>query len=193
MVLIFLRKPSRAVIQRFLDQQARLPHSYADVGATRGLPPPGYVTDHNRIRLGSGPAVFERAKVAVRSWQMFRTGWVELSWPDTPIEVGATVGVLGRALGLLYLGASRIVYRLEQTGPVETFGFAYGTLPDHPLRGEERFMVEWRHKDDSVWYDVLAFSRPSSFLLWLGRPVLRRFQRYFAADSLRAMVRASSE
>lgn len=187
--MIFLRKPSRAVLQRVLDEQAGLPHSYPDVGVTRGSAPPGYVTDHHRVRLGNGAAVFERAKDLVLSWHMFRTGWVELCWPDAPVEEGTTVGVLGRALGLWHLGACRIVYRVERMGPLETFGFAYGTLPGHPLRGEERFMVEWRHEDDSVWYDVLAYSRPGSLLLRMGWPVLRRFQRRFAADSLRAMAR----
>ncbi len=187
--MIFLRKPTPGVIQRFLEQQRGLPHSYPDVGATRGSPPPGYVVDHYRVQLGSGALDFERARAAVRSWQMFRTGWVELSWPDTPIEEGATVGVLGRGLGLWFLAACRIVYRLEEEGPIEKFGFAYGTLPDHPLRGEERFMVEWRHEDDSVWYDVLAFSRPRAFLR-LARPLLRCCQRRFAAHSKAAMLRA---
>jgi alpha-ketoglutarate-dependent taurine dioxygenase len=47
---------------------------------------------------------------------------------------------------------------LEQ--PVRRFAFAYGTLAEHAESGEERFQVEWR-EDDSVWYDILAFSRPN--------------------------------
>jgi uncharacterized protein (UPF0548 family) len=55
--------------------------------------------------------------------------------------------------------------------------------------GEERFSIEW-HSDDAVWYDLLAFSRPGHWLIWLGYPCARRLQRRFALASLAAMVRA---
>jgi uncharacterized protein (UPF0548 family) len=37
------------------------------------------------------------------------------------------------------------------------------------LAGEERFTVEWRCQDDSLWYDLLAFSLPRHPLARLGR------------------------
>ena len=73
---------------------------------------------------------------------------------------------------------------------MERFGFAYGTLPGHAERGEERFLVEWSHEDDSVFYDVLAFSRPNHLLAWLGYPFARILQRRFARDSKEAMKEA---
>jgi uncharacterized protein (UPF0548 family) len=30
---------------------------------------------------------------------------------------------------------------------------------------EERFLIEWDHADDSVWYGILASSRPRNVLL----------------------------
>ena len=75
--------------------------------------------------------------------------------------------------------------------PVKRFGFAYGTLRDHAERGEERFMIEWQGSDDSVWYDILAFSQPN-LLAKLGYPLTRRLQKRFARDSLAAMVKALS-
>jgi uncharacterized protein (UPF0548 family) len=80
------------------------------------------------------------------------------------------------------------VYVLDETSPVRCVGFAYGTLPGHAARGEERFSIEW-HSDDTVWYDLLAFSRPGHWLIWLGYPCVRRLQRRFALASLAAMVR----
>ena len=75
-----------------------------------------------------------------------------------------------------------------------TFGFAYGTLPAHPERGEERFLVEWNRADDSVWYDLLAFSRPGHWLARLGYPYARyeqaRFRR-LSGLAMQAAVRAS--
>jgi uncharacterized protein (UPF0548 family) len=52
--------------------------------------------------------------------------------------------------------------------------------------------VEWRREDDSVFYDLYAFSRPNHFLAKLGYPLARRLQRRFARDSLQAMVRATN-
>ena len=63
-------------------------------------------------------------------------------------------------------------------------------LPDHVERGEERFTIEWQ-ADDSVWYDILAFSRPQHLIAKLAFPYVRRLQKRFAMDSLNAMLTAS--
>ena len=41
------------------------------------------------------------------------------------------------------MNAGRVVYLVDEDGPVPRFGFAYGTLPGHAESGEERFLVEW--------------------------------------------------
>ena len=87
---------------------------------------------------------------------MFNLGWVQLCWPSTPIAVGATVGVLVHVLRLWSLNACRVVYTLDEEGEVKLFGFAYGTLPDHAERGEERFSIQWERRNDSVWYDLTS-------------------------------------
>lgn len=110
--------------------------------------------------------------------------------PDTPIETGKTVAVLARVFGLWTLNACRIVYVVDEAGSVTKFGFAYGTLPEHAESGEERFTIEWNQQDDSVWYDILAFSRPNQLLVWLGYLVVRRLQERFRRDSTAVMVRA---
>lgn len=195
-MLIFLRKPSDPAIDAHLARFRSEPFSYAEVGASRGLPPPGYTVDNNRVRLGEGEGAFERAKEAVRRWEMFRLGWGEICWPDAPIEAGTVVGVLMRPLGVWSLNGCRIVYTVDEaegSGEIaRRFGFAYGTLPDHGARGEERFTVELR-RDGSVWYDILALSRPNGLLPSIGKPALRLLQRRFAADSLRAMRLALAE
>ena len=75
---------------------------------------------------------------------------------------------MARAIGVWWLSACKIVYVINESGPITRFGFAYGTLPDHAGTGEERFLIEWTHADNSVWYDILAFSRPNHFLARLG-------------------------
>ena len=178
-------------MRRFLGEQAELPFSYAAVGATADTPPPGFVVDRTRVKLGTGTAVFQAAKAALQRWEHFRLGWVE-AWPsDTAIKPGEVVVVAGWAIGLWWLNSCRIVYVVDESGPIKKFGFAYGTLPGHVESGEERFLVEWHQADDAVWYDILAFSRPNHFLTRIGYPAVRRLQKQFARDSAAAMVRAA--
>lgn len=60
-------------------------------------------------------------------------------------------------------------------------------LPDHVESGEERFTVEWTRDDDSVSYEIVAFSRPNHFLTRFAYPMTRRLQKRFARDSVAAM------
>jgi uncharacterized protein (UPF0548 family) len=55
------------------------------------------------------------------------------------------------------------------------YGFAYGTLPGHPERGEEAFHVV-RTGDGEVSFEVVAFSRPADRLARLGSPIARLIQ-----------------
>jgi uncharacterized protein (UPF0548 family) len=186
-----LRKPSNTKIRQFLRSQQSLPFSYREVGATRGNAPAGYTVDHSRVRLGEGQRTFERARGAIQGWEMFNVGWLRLLWPNAPIQAGTTVGLLTRQFGVWSLNACRIVYVIEEDDlPLRRYGFAYGTLPDHAERGEERFSVEWRRSDDSVWYDIYAFSRPNQFLSIAVYPFTRMLQKRFARDSKRAMIGA---
>jgi uncharacterized protein (UPF0548 family) len=190
--VILLRKPSDARIGRFLDDQRSLPFSYPEVGASREGAPPGYPVNQLRGRLGVGPETFARAVEALRRWKMYETGWTKLCWPDAPITGGTVVGVLGRHFGLWSLNACRIVYVIEEKEALllKRYGFAFGTLPGHVERGEERFTVEWHRADDSVSYEVFAFARSAHPLASVGPPFVRLVQRRFAAASLRAMVAA---
>src|SRR5262249_38584016 len=119
--------------------------------------------------------------------------WVEAWPPETPIQAGQVVAVIARLFGLSWLNACRIVYVVDEQGPVQRYGFAYGTLPEHVESGEERFTVEWHEADAAVWYDILAFSRPQQLLARLGYPLARRLQKRFARDSAAAMQKAVVE
>ncbi|HWB10828.1 MAG TPA: DUF1990 domain-containing protein [Pirellulales bacterium] len=184
------QKPTAASIGRFLSEQAELPFSYSAVGATADTPPDDFVVDHTRIRLGKGEAVFLAAKGVLQRWEQFRLGWVEAWSPDTPIRPGEVVAVMGRAMGLWWLNSCRIVYVVDEAGPITRFGFAYGTLPGHVESGEERFLIEWHRAENCVWYDIVAFSRPNHILTRLAYPVARRLQKRFGRDSARAVLKA---
>lgn len=184
------RKPSAATIERFLSRQKKCELTYSAVGGIGTTPPAGFVVDHTRVRLGHGKAVFEEATALLRRWGQFQLGWVESSSCDIPLEQGQVVGVLARVFGVWCLNACRIVSVVDtSTDDLQRFGFLYGTLPGHVECGEERFLVEWDQSDDSVWYDIVAFSRPQHFLARIGYPVVRRFQKKFARDSAAVMQR----
>jgi uncharacterized protein (UPF0548 family) len=187
--LLLIRKPSVSKILKFLDSQKGEAFSYAEVGASRLGAPQGATLDHHRVRLGSGEAVHRRAIGALRRWRMFDLGWLELHPFDASIEPGTTVAVLVRWSAFWFLNAARVVYVVEEESPVRRFGFAYGTLPEHAESGEERFSIEG-HADGSVWYDVLAFSRPHQWMARLCPASCRELQLRFARDSMAAMVRA---
>jgi uncharacterized protein (UPF0548 family) len=188
--MLSLRKPSAENLRDFLAAQSKLDFTYTAVGATAAVPPAGYVVDHTRIKLGAGARTFSAAKAALGRWEHFRLGWVETWPPETPTQAGQVVAVIARLFGLWWLNACRIVYVVDEQGPVQRFGFAYGTLPEHAESGEERFTVEWHEADAPVWYDILAFSRPQRLLARLGCPFARRLQKRFARDSAAAMQRA---
>ncbi|MDQ2856395.1 MAG: DUF1990 domain-containing protein [Acidobacteriota bacterium] len=184
-------EPSAETILRFLASQAEQPFTYAEVGATQHEPPANFVVDHNRIKLGSGQQTYERAVAALRRWRQFDLGWVRIVPDTTPLAVGNTVAIKARTFGFWSLSAARVVYLINEDAPVLKFGFAYGTLKDHVECGEERFTIEWHTQDDSVWYDILAFSRPHHILVKLGYRLARRLQKRFARESLQTMLRAA--
>lgn len=184
--------PTEGQINAFLHAQRSQPFSYPAVGATQTSAPRGYTVDHNRIALGRGEQVYRHACTALQRWAMFDLGWVRLCWPTAALITGTTVGVMAQVGGLHILNACRILYTVnEEVGEEWRFGFAYGTLPGHIERGEERFLIGWDRQTDTVWYDILAFSQPAHWLVRLGYPVARAFQKRFAYDSKLAMQRSS--
>lgn len=192
--MFFLRRPTAQRIDRFRQTATRDTFSYPEIGATlKGEIPERYNLDHNRIRLGAGSRIFEQARAALFDWKMFDIGWVKLIYPAAPIVPGQTVLVLARTFRLYSLSASRVIAMIDDdNGPIRRCGFSYGTLQHHVERGEERFSIEHHAEDDSVWYDLLAFSLPQHPLARLGYPMSRAAQRRFASDSKAAMLRAVS-
>lgn len=185
--MFLLSKPSAQFIKNFIASQRELPFTYSEVGATRTELPAGYTHDHNSVVLGTGRPVFQRAVAALRSWQQFDLGWVQIVPANVPIKIDSVVAIQARTFGVWSLSASRVVYVVNEIDAVSRFGFAYGTLPDHVERGEERFLIEWDQSTDLVTYDILAFSRPQHPLVKLASLLARQLQKRFARESLLRM------
>jgi hypothetical protein len=88
------------------------------------------------------------------------------------------------------LNFCKIVYVIDEEGPVRRVGFAYGTLPEHAEQGEERFAVERHRMPNVVSYDILSFSRPVSLAARVAYPLARRLQMRSVRQSLAALEKA---
>jgi len=185
--MFLLGSPTDARVRRIREAKKRAKFSYEGVGRTRTLLPGGCEMHRGQFRLGEGSQVFHKARNAIQHWRMFDMPWVRLCASNAPIEAGNTVVILAGKLNVWMVNLCRIVYVIDEP---RRYGFAYGTLPDHAEAGEERFLVEWRD-DNSVWYEVLAFSHENHWLAKLAYPLARRIQKKFRRDSGLAMQKAS--
>lgn len=188
--IVFLtQRPSPEVIEAFLATSRGLGLSYQPIGIAR-KDPSEYRVDEVRVEIGSGVAAFERAKAALRDWEMFNTGFTEVFPAHASTEDGSTVAVLVRHLGFWSLNAARVVYQVREDGEETRTGFAYGTLVEHGERGEEMFAVCFERKTQRLTYWLRAASQPAAFLAKLGYPFVRHLQAQFRRASSDAMIRA---
>lgn len=184
-------KPSAGIVEVRSAELKDKPFSYLEVGRIRINIPGGYNIDHHQVHIGNGQDVFNRSKQMLAEWRMMETGWTSI-WPSKPsLSEGTVVGILVNIMGIWIVNMARIVCRVEESNSEkDLYGFAYGTLAQHVEKGEEQFLITWDHKDDSVWFGIKAFSKPSSLLIWLGYPYVRFLQKRFAKDALAAFSRA---
>jgi uncharacterized protein (UPF0548 family) len=184
--VFFIRKPNEKDAEQFLAAQRQSHFSYSEVGITRKLKPEyrdrDHFVDHNQTQVGVGSDIFASSVAGLRTWQMFRLGWIDLFPQNVSIEAGQTVALRIHHFGFWSLNACRVVYTIKET---HRFGFGYGTLDEHAESGEERFIVEMR-PDGSVWFEILAISQPR-LLARIGTPLVRSLQKRFARDAMAAM------
>ena len=176
-----VRRPTEEHLARRLARARDQALTYAPTGGSLGGPVPDGLRRRRWSTELGGAERFEPAVAALHGWAAHRgAGLAVLA--DGPIAVGTHVAV-GAPLPVGYIVlACRIVAVVDE--PMR-FGFAYGTLPGHPARGEESFVVS-RDDDGTVRFTVEAVSRPVQLLARLVPPVAHRLQdaavqRYLAA------------
>ena len=157
--------------------------SYAEVGATAGVLPPGYHHHRRARRIGHSREGFDGASAALLSWRMHRRAGVRVVSSRSEVQVGAVAKL---RLGWRRLSVSapvRVVYVVDEP---RRRGFAYGTLPGHPESGEEAFIVQLLD-DNSVVFTITAFSRHATALSRLGSPLATVVQRWVTSRYLRSV------
>lgn len=182
--MISFHLPTGNQLFSFLEQQHSLPYTYAAIKQTaHETPVLHYDNDQLRVKIGHGEATFQKAKIAIQSWQMFPRSWTRIFPANAPIQEGTTIAMNARFAGMWWRNSCRIVYVMDESN---RFGFAYGTLPGHVESGEELFLVS-KDANEEVWYEIKAFSKPRHWIAKLGYPLIRLLQARFRRDSARQM------
>jgi uncharacterized protein (UPF0548 family) len=172
-----------ASMNRLLSEAQAGALTYLERGATlTGELPDGYHHLSDETILGYGSQAFATASEGLRTWQTHRFRGVRVFPPDARLKTDTTVVVtLGLGIGAV-AAPCRVVAVVDES---RRFGFAYGTLPGHPERGEESFIVTIGN-DDVIRFEISAFSRPADLTARMVGPLGRKIQsaatkRYFRA------------
>lgn len=184
--MLLLRRPTAEFIDSTMRAQRAAQFTYEAVGWTKERKvPAGFAVTTWRALIGSGEDDLQRAKRAVAEYRMLRLGWIEPVGSLEPIAPESLVCTLARQSGLYSLNVGRIIYVDESA---DQLAFGYGTLPEYPVRGEERFAVALNRGTNEVTFEIFSFSRPQSALMLLARPLLRQVQRRFCTQASAAMI-----
>lgn len=143
--------------------------TYPEVGATEHDElPAGYHHFRMSIDLGHGDVLMVRAAEAVMTFGVQRGAGLRPVTSSPRAAVG--VLVIGRVgLGPLALSIPcSVVWAVDER---RRAGFGYGTLPGHPERGEEAFVVS-HDADDVVRFHVRSFSAPGRWFTRAAGPLL---------------------
>jgi uncharacterized protein (UPF0548 family) len=128
---------------------------------------------------------FDDVKQALRSWQPQRAIGATAGPPAIGPDLGETV-VFGFGVGPARLLAPlRIVAVVDEP---DRYGYAYGTLPGHPLRGEELFLVEQTPEGLTVTIRVQA--QPAGAMRFFA-PLIHYLRRFALRRYLAALLRAA--
>ncbi|WP_449372742.1 DUF1990 family protein [Arthrobacter psychrolactophilus] len=145
--------------------------------------PSGFRRSEVSVSLGSGEALWRRAVSDVLLWKVkTRSGFRVDS--NEPVAQGQGVLVTASALGFTVVEPVEVVTVVSLPDRV---GFAYRTLPGHPVNGEEAFIVHRR--GDEVVLTIRSLTRAASEQLWrLLFPALLLMQRVVRRRYLRSLI-----
>lgn len=134
--------------------------------------------------IGRGADAWQRAADDVLRWRVkTRSGFLVGS--DAPVRAGQRERIRVRVLGMTIVEPVEVVAVVEDGDRV---GFAYRTLPGHPVDGEEAFVVHRDSVDGDITLTVRSLTRAAPQQPWrLLHPLLRIAQRVARRRYLRAL------
>lgn len=137
-----------------------------------------------RLDVGTGREAFDAGRAALRSWVPHAGIGASIEPVGQPVELDATVLVVLRRGPVHVVAPNRIVGVIDEP---DRFGFAYGSLPGHPERGEESFVVE--HLDGgTVRATIRVHASAGTLAAQAAGPLVRWLQSAAIDGYLRAIA-----
>jgi len=122
--------------------------------------PDGYRSWERSCGIGAGEEFWRWASVEVLRWGVkTRSGFTV--HPDQRVAPGDRPVVYAHPLGLSIREPVEVVDVIDTD---DRAGFAYRTLPQHPVSGEEAFIIE--RVGDEVTLTIRSLTRASETWLW---------------------------
>ncbi|WP_426624935.1 DUF1990 family protein [Leifsonia sp. McL0607] len=134
--------------------------------------------------VGHGGDAWHRAAHDVLRWRVkTRSGFLVDS--HAPVRAGQRERIRVRVLGMTIVEPVEVVAVVQKDDRV---GFAYRTLPGHPVDGEEAFVVHRDTADGDIVLTVRSLTRPAPQQPWrILHPLLRIIQVVARRRYLRAL------
>lgn len=149
---------------------------------------PAYRRSEVSAPIGAGEALWMRASADLLRWRVktasgFRVASSPPSASAAPVSPGRRLTITAGLLGITVTEPVEVVAVVEERDRV---GFAYRTLPGHPVSGEEAFIL---HRDGAeIRLTVRSLTRAAPQQPWrMLYPLLRVAQRVARRRYLRAL------
>lgn len=147
----------------------------------------GYRRWERSTTLGIGTDVWEWASTEVMRWGVKTRSGFSVT-PATPATAGMRPVITAHPLGVSIREPVEVVDVVQTP---ERVGFAYRTLPGHPVSGEEAFIV--CRDGELVVLTIRSLTRPADRGLWrLAFPVLLLAQKATRHRYMRALRHKAS-
>ncbi|WP_211880150.1 DUF1990 family protein [Pseudarthrobacter albicanus] len=169
--------------------------NYEGIGSTQHGPPPAEVECLvTHAYLGHGIAAYRRAVQGLLTWQLQKRSGLRVRAESDVVVPGARV-VSGFGVGPFRIDAPCEVVWVRRPvagdGP-QSAGFGYGTLPGHPVRGEEAFEISI-DRQGRVLIEIRAFGVPSSWFYAAGGALTRRARSLVTSRYIRSAQELAGE
>ncbi|WP_427134277.1 DUF1990 family protein [Pseudarthrobacter sp. S9] len=162
--------------------------NYEGIGTTEHGPAPADVECLiSQAYVGDGLAAYRRAVQGMLTWQLQKRAGLRVR-AESDVVVPGTRVVSGFGVGPFRIDAPCEVVWVRRPVPgdgPQSAGFGFGTLPGHPVRGEEAFEIFIDEKD-MVTIKITAFGVPSNRFYAAGGTVAKRARRRITSRYIRS-------
>lgn len=171
-------KPKEGVLEAMRSSRSNDALDYPHFGATQGELPVGFRHIDHEWELGRGSDCFRAVRDVMRHWRMLPE-WVHVHPSPVAEQPGSTLILQLKLMSLWWVSPVRLLINADASANARQCAIAYGTLPGHHARGEERFEANWLD-DDRVVFRLRAFSRWKKVLPRIFSAAANHYQDRFA-------------